>query len=362
MSSSISPQSSAHKHSSGYPHVMGSSFSSGRERHSIGSPEYGKHTFKMGNGASHTSDHFPRDSGYHSQGSSIPNLSKYGSSEEGHQRHQVRCGRPLPNGPGPLMPAGGPRRNRKKPEPIQAKGPVKANHLIHLNGNSHRTESRSVVSPNGGRSLSRIKSRSMSDVRDTGNNQAPRPIGDKVMMEADQRMLKKTFQVTRSPSIESISISRNRRKGDEQAILDRLGKLRTDDSLRSIDNNKDFHSKKQGYSVPPLKADYVNNVPNKGRLPQYQPGSSSESSASKHNGVLRGDRPDKATFSSRQRPVARQSSDSAYESNSSTGSSSGHSSPGMSKDIVSKPAFPFNQRNPLILIIHLNVLGILSCC
>ena len=349
MSSSISSQSSAHKLSGGYqssisPHSMGSRFSSGLDRHSIGSSDYANHPSNMGSGASHTSGHFPRDSGYQSQGYNRHNPSKFGNSEEDHQRHQARCGsRPLPGGPGPLMPPGMIKRSRKKPESIQAKGPVKANHLIQLNGTSHRTEPRNVTSPLGNRSLSRIKSRSMSDVRDTGNNQMSKPTSDRVMRDAGMKKVKKTFSISRSPSFENIAIGRNGRKRDEPAILDRLSKLSTDESARKTDNSKDFHSIKQDYLASSTKADFMNNMPAKSRLSQYQLSLSPDSSTLRHNGGLRDDRTDKTTFSSRQRNFPRQSSDSAYESNGSTGSSSGHSSPGMPKDLVSKPFFPLNQ-------------------
>ena len=311
-------------HSKLSSHLMGSKISAEQGRYSTSSSENGRYSKKMGSAVSSGNDHVIKGTNRsQNQRSGYSDSSRYSNLEEEHGKTHGKYSRPLPNGPGPLFPASSMKRNIRKQEPIstQAKGPVKANHLLPLNGIYPKADSRHISYERAHVNLNRAKSRSLGDVRDVIGSQSPKPHADRLTFDADMKKARKGFQISRSPSCENIVTRKLDRNCDEQAVIDKLSKRST--------HNRDNYSRKPIYVQPSPKGDYTNSM-----SPHYQPDFSSEASGLKHNVGLRDDKLERNAVPSKARLYSRQASDSAYESNGSTGSSSGHSSPGMSREQV----------------------------
>ena len=344
MSSRITPRVTGAKfstgHSSGSPsYSMGSTISQKRENYYLTTTnsEYGKSTIKnMGTTASTKGYANPRTT---RRDLILPHppvanrSGSYGSYET--SRKSPTSGRPLPSGPGPLFPPNSLKQPKRKQESsiTQTRGPVKANHQLMQRDISSREglrESRSPPSPSvEHRSLSRLKSRSLNDVRQFDVNQNQKASADKLVTEADLKKAKKSFKISRSPSFDNINASRQMTEKDQRALLDKMSKMSTDEALRRQSNDRLQYQKRSSNSYT-KDIDIITGAPKSiptSNPSQYRRTSLSEpktsqqepSLARKANTTSKEDRHGKSD-SHLQEPNAtsrRKLSDSAYESSSS---------------------------------------------
>ena len=244
-------------HSSGSPsYSMGGSISQRRENYlTTTNAEYGKSIKNMGTTASTKGYASPRTA---RRDLILPHppvanrSGSYGSYET--SRKSPTSGRPLPSGPGPLFPPNILKQPKRKQESsiTQTRGPVKANHQLMHQETSIREglrESRSPPSPSvEHRSLSRLKSRSLNDVRQFDNNQNQKASADKLVTEADLKKAKESFKISRSPSFDNINTSRQVTEKDQRALLDKMSKMRTDEALRRQSNDRLQYQKRSSNS------------------------------------------------------------------------------------------------------------------
>eukprot|EP00795_Rhopilema_esculentum_P016842 gene16842-8313_t len=254
-------------------------------------------------------------------------------------RQSPTQGRPLPKGPGPLLPSSGLRKGRKKTDvtPSQAKGPVKGNHLL-AKGGSHNVPRTEVSSPEEHRSLSRLKSRSLDDIRNVEKRESIKLNPDKISVDLDMKKARKAFKISRSPSFDNINTARRQTESDQRALLDRLSKMSTDEASKNAENSvKNRKSLSDQYSTSSIYKDNIFN-PLKNLLPkssiQSKPEARIDNGGKSSSSIPRKDSLGRNRINSQEQSLQRRSSDSAYESNSSTGSSSGNSSPKLSRDQV----------------------------
>ena len=349
MSSRISSHIDAKKLTGGFhsltsSHLMGSNLSYRPEKYYASSSEYGKVAKDMGSSPSSMLEQAGTNTRYQRKSSSFSYPGKKDSVEKGQgkiqngyeiDRRSASSNRPLPTGPGPLFPTGGLKLNKKKPDSVtsQGKGPMKAYHYLPQKGISSKTDVRNVTSPIEHTSLRRLKSRSLDDVRGIENSQLQKPNADILMTEADMKKARKAFSISRSPSCENVSNARRNNPSDHRAILDKLSKISTDGYPRTNSYEKNLSSRTTNSLPPSSKANETANKTSTSRPSHYRPDFSSEPKP-KFEASWKDGRPENRQISSKQTYLSRWSSDSAYESNGSTGSSSGRSSPGISKDQV----------------------------
>ena len=339
MSSKTFSNANARKLTTGYnsdrsSHLMGGKLSLNADRSSVSSSEYGTLSDTMGSAASRKSNYLAGEFRYQSPKHGYRAASSQVSPGKECEKIDKMPSRPLPSGPGPLMPPGWLSRSMKKQDTLftQPKGPMKASHGLPLDGISNGADTGYIKSHLRHQSLSRAKSRSLSDVRSEGKEQYAKINSDR--REINLAKARRGFSISRSPSVENIYNRRAVNNSEERAMMDKLSKTKIDESSRRSAKNKDFVSNYYSDFITPSKSTSNITKPPPGRPPKYQPDFSSEPTVPGHSVVHREDRPERVGSSSRPRYVIRQSSDSAYESNGSTGSSSGHSSPGMSKNQV----------------------------
>ena len=315
-----------HSYSSSY--LMGSNLSYTQDQNHNSNSEYGTTPKSMGSGAS---------SNYES--SKDTNKFKRRSLSNILGRQSPTPGRPLPKGPGPLLPSSGLRKGRKKTDvtPSQAKGPVKGNHLL-AKGGSHNVPRTEVSSPEEHRSLSRLKSRSLDDVRNVEKRESIKLTPDKISIGLDMKKARKAFKISRSPSFDNINTARRQTESDQRALLDRLSKMSTDEASKNAENSvKNRKSLSGQHSTSSISKDNIysplKNLHSKSLI-QSKPEACIDNGGT--SSIPRKDSLGRNRINSQEQSLQRRSSDSAYESNSSTGSSSGNSSPKMSRDQVKR--------------------------
>jgi len=314
------------------PHFMGGRLSLNADRSTVSSFEHGTHSNAMGSAASRKINYVPQDS-MNSPKRHFRAANSQVNPEKDNEKIERTSFRPLPNGPGPLFPTGGlPKRNMKKQDTIvtQPRVPMKASHDLLSRELSNATNDRDFRSNLMHKSLSRVKSRSLSDVRSEEKEQYGRINSNG--REINMQKARRGFSISRSPSFENVHIRRALNNSEERAMMDKLSKTNIDESSRRGDRNKDFRNNNYLDLISPSQSTCNIAKPPSGRPPKCQLDFSSEPTVVRRSVVHKEDWPERVGSSSRPRYVIRQSSDSAYESNGSTGSSSGNSSPGMSKD------------------------------
>ena len=207
-------------------HTLSDSYSDGRPSSRGGIPEIRNYRYNTQSDVA--SDHSTADTRYSSRhASSSPSFGT------------ARTGRPLPHGPGPLLPANtyppGKSFNLKKRQDTlpggsagysSSKGPLKGNHEI---GNSYKSgtsdrELSDKESDSGGyyrekATLTRKKSRSLTNIRAPAGGDALRSTPD-VKYESHQsrqstdyseerlKKARKGFKISRSPSLDNILVKR----------------------------------------------------------------------------------------------------------------------------------------------------------
>lgn len=303
--------------------------------------EYGKCPNEMGSAASSIPENPSVSTRY--QRKSFSNPSQRSITEKGlsknHGTYGVssrspKSGRPLPMGPGPLLPGTSLKFNKKKQDSFPGKGPFKGNHFLSQKGISCKSEPRNVTSPVDHRSLSRLKSRSLDDVRGLGNGSNDGPTVDKPMTETDMKKARKAFKISRSPSYENMAVGRRSNSSEQRALLDKMSKMKTDESIRTKVPGKDAQCR----ATPVVTSPSRNTALGSRTLPPTRKVSHQRADlhidAKPPERTLKEDRPEKAQTGQRQTFLSRRLSDSAYESNGSTGSSSGRSSPCVLKEQV----------------------------
>lgn len=327
------------------PSLMGSKLSYMPQNYfNSPSSENGKYPKNMGTGASNFYEGSNNNSRYQGKKSSFSLPNKQCDFENDYSRtknvydddrRSPSSTRPLPSGPGPLFPRRIFGLNKKKQDSATkiGKGPMKADHLLPQKGISSRTDDRSLCSPIDHQSLSRLKSKSLDDVRGRRNSYADKPNADKPMTDVNMRKAKKSFSISRSPSHENISVGRGESSSDQRALLDKMSKLRTDQSTAKRTSYVDLQNK----TVPNVHSfSKGSDFGSKTLSSTYRSSNSrtdlgSDIKSSKVTTSLKDSKPERSQALQKQAPVSRKLSDSAYES----GSSSGRSSPGVFKEHVS---------------------------
>lgn len=351
-----------------YP--MGGSISQKRNSYrTTTNSEYGKGIKSMGTTASTKSYVSPRTARRDLILPHPPVANRSGGYGSYESRKSPTSRRPLPSGPGPLFPPNSLKQPKRNQESVitQVRGPVKANHQLMQREISNREglrESRSPPSPSmEHRSLSRLKSRSLNDVRQD-NTQSQKASADKLVTEADLVKARKSFKISRSPSFDNINASRQVTEKDQRALLDKMSKMRTDEALRRQSNDKLQYQKRS--SNPYISKKMTDPITGTSKTIQYRRSSLSEPNASqqepslarKANTTTKEDRLGKSD-AHLQEPDAtsrRKLSDSAYESS----SSNECSSPGDGRSKVCSSIFqqclPYGFHKHLVFFIKATVI------
>ncbi len=336
--------------------LMGSNFSQSKpnKRNYTSNSEYGRNLTEksMGSGASSQRDspgHYRNRGASLSDGALSSNVLRTRNLRYGLQHFSgssPQIPRPLPHGPGPLLPNNNStlkvNKRRQEMNTTKARGPVKANHEIRQKSSSSPENSRNVSSPRNSnfrkppipiQTLSRAKSRSLNDVRAVENRQDQKPSADKMLTEADLKKAKRSFKISRSPSCDNLNSQRQ--FADHRALLDKMSKISTDESKdkrtetfrRDSYKPSNLHSDK---SKNVLHAPKSNDIKTKNKLNSIQNDSvkivkDSVKITDSHDQNFQRNSP--VSRRDYVLPPSRKLSDSAYESNSTTSSGSSNSSP-----------------------------------
>ena len=323
--------------SSSSSYLMGSSLSQDKsDRYHSSNSEYGKSVNNsMGSGVSshHSNGSSSRESSLTDM-SVLENLGKqrnfrYGSYERT-SRSSPQVSRPLPQGPGPLLPNSC-KMNRMKQEKVNSnsRGPLKASHDLNQRGISRIQDQGRARNPEVERlSMSRAKSRSLSDISREEPKQDQKASADKLLTDVDLRRVRRTFKISRSPSCDNINSPRQ--LPDDRALLDKMSKIRTDEASRkkidrNVSNGKKIVDTLTSKTKPAMTVTRKLSANNKATSSQkavsgQSQGTTKPDISNGHNSKETGRRD---SFLQPRRKM----SDSAYESMSTTSSSSSSSSP-----------------------------------